>query len=361
MSKKIYIVSQLGVSNAGGVEKISWYLQELLKEKYDVSVITKGRISFGKLNNLIQPVLISIRLWAHNFGKADLHKAFVIGNSWHCFLYPADISIHHGTSAGIIKHTGESGLSLKLTSWMEKVSARRAKKVLAVSENCKKELIELYGIDEAKIFVLNNFVQDEVFTPLNGKVLQKDEALSKIINVCFSGALLDKKGLDKLLEFSDYIENEGAQANLPKSDFVIKLNIATNYEKNAQPFMNRKTTSVKIGLSSEQMPAFYCQNDIMFFPTKYEGFSMAALEALSCGLPLIGTRFAVGPELEGFDFCRLVTNQNTPQEIIEKIIELYTKYSSESGRMTIHNLIKEKFGTEQYKNKLYTFIENMLK
>ena len=107
MSKKIYIVSQLGVGNAGGVEKVSWYLQSLLKEKYEVSILTRGKLSFGKLNNLIQPVLISLKLWRINFGKADSHKAFIIGNSWHCFLYPADISIHHGTSAGIIKYTGE--------------------------------------------------------------------------------------------------------------------------------------------------------------------------------------------------------------------------------------------------------------
>ncbi len=347
----------LGVSNAGGVEKVSWYLNELLKDKYDVSIIRRCKLSFGKLNNLIQPVLISIRLWLLNFGKADSHKALVIGNSWHCFLYPADISIHHGTSAGIIKNTGENGFALKMTAWMEKISARHAKKIMAVSENCKKELVELYGIDEAKIYVLNNFVQDEVFTPANELPAQNEVTQSKIINVCFSGALLDKKGLDKLLEFSDYLENEGVLANQP----VIKLNIATNYEKNSQAFMGRKNTSLKIGLTSEQMPDFYRQNDIMFFPTKYEGFSMAALESLSCGLPLIGTRFAVGPELEGFDFCRLITNQNTPQELAKIIIDLYTKYASQSEKIRIHNAIKEKFGTEQYKDKLYTFIENMLK
>ena len=144
MSKKIYIVSQLGLSNAGGVEKVSYYLNELLKEKYDVQIITRGKLSFGKLNNLIQPLLISLRL-------AFLKNKFVIGNSWHCFLYPADISIHHGTSAGIMKYTGEGGLSLKFTAWMEKSSAKRAKNVLAVSENCKKELVELYKIPEEKI------------------------------------------------------------------------------------------------------------------------------------------------------------------------------------------------------------------
>ena len=306
--KKIYIVSMLGVSNAGGVEKVSYYLKEILKEKYKVEILQKGKVSFGKLNNLIQPVLLSLRLC---FKK----NAFVIGNSWHCFLYPADISVHHGTSAGIMKYTGEGGFALKLTAWMEKVSAKRAKHVLAVSENCKKELVELYGIDESKITVLNNFVQDEVFVPGEKKAGGLEEG-KKVINVCFSGALCYKKGIDILQNFSDYIEK------WDNPEYIIKLNIATNYEKNAEVFLGKKNTSVRTGLVSAQMPDFYRANDIMFFPTRYEGFSMAALEALSCGLPLVGSCFAVGPELEEFKFCKLISDDAAMQDICDTIIDL---------------------------------------
>lgn len=337
----------LDVSNAGGVEKVSYYLKEILKEKYKVEILQKGKISFGKLNNLIHPILLSLRLC---FKK----NAFVIGNSWHCFLYPADISVHHGTSAGIMKCTGEGGMSLKLTAWMEKVSAKRAKQVLAVSENCKRELVELYGIPVKKIFVLNNFVQDEVFVPGEKKVSAQEDG-KKVINVCFSGALCYKKGIDKLQAFSDYIESWS------NPEYVIKLNIATNYEKNAEGFFCKKNTSVRTGLVSSQMPDFYRANDIMYFPTRYEGFSMAALEALSCGLPLVGSSFAVGPELEDYSFCYLINEQTTSEELTNIIIDLYQKYFSEGDKSKIHETIKINFGTEQYKAKLYTFIENMLK
>ena len=340
-SKKIYIVSMLGVSNAGGVEKVSWYLQELLKEKYDVRIMQRGRLSLGKLNNLIQPMLLSLRL-------CFIRNKLVIGNSWHCFLYPADISIHHGTSAGIIKNTGEGGMALKLTAWMEKVSARKAKRVLAVSENCKKELVEIYGIPAEKITVLNNFVQDDFFTPGMVEKVPASQDENQI-KVCFSGALCYKKGIDKLLEFSDYIEKNPGLG--------IKLNIATNYQRNAEPFLGRNYTSVQTGLTSSQMPDFYHQNDIMFFPTRYEGFSMAALEALSCGLPLMGSRFAVGPELESLDFCQLISEETSPEELVKIIKTLYQKYCSEGEKNKIHQTIKESFGTEQYKDKLFKLID----
>ncbi len=344
MSKKIYIVSQLGVSNAGGVEKVSYYLNELLKEKYDVEIIKRGKLSFGKLNNLIQPFLISLRL-------VFLRNKFVIGNSWHCFLYPADISIHHGTSAGIMKYTGEGGFALKLTAWMEKISARRAKNILAVSKNCKKELVELYKIPEEKITVINNFVQDEVFTPSNIEAKSNNQ-----INVCFSGALCYKKGIDKLLEFSDYIENR--KFSLPDGkEYSIKLNIATNYEKNAESFRGRKNTNIETGLTGEQMPDFYRKNDIMFFPTRYEGFSMAVLEALSCGVPLVGSRFAVSPELEKFKFCKLIKEEDNNDTIIEYIKNQYIEFVNPKERESIHESIKDAFGKEQYTKQLFSFIE----
>lgn len=344
MSKKIYIVSQLGVSNAGGVEKVSFYLKELLKDKYDVKIIKRGKLSFGKLNNLLQPFLISLRL-------VFLRNKFVIGNSWHCFLYPADISIHHGTSAGIMKYTCEGGFALKLTAWMEKISARRAKNVLAVSENCKKELVEFYKIPEEKITVINNFVQDEVFTPANIEAKSNNK-----INVCFSGALCYKKGIDKLLAFSDFIENEVVAENQPS----IKLNIATNYEKNAGPFLRRKNTSVQTGLTASQMPDFYRQNDIMFFPTRYEGFSMAALEALSSGLCLAGSDFAVSPELQAFDFCKLLAIDTPPAHIVEFLRGLYSKFSTPQSRNQIHDTVKEQFGTEQYRKKILAYVDEIL-
>ena len=337
----------LGVSNAGGVEKVSYYLKEILKEKYKVEILQKGKVSFGKLNNLLHPILLSLRLC---FKK----NAFVIGNSWHCFLYPADISIHHGTSAGIMKCTGEGGWALKLTAWMEKVSAKRAKQVLAVSENCKRELVELYEIPEEKILVLNNFVQDEVFVPGEKKVSAQEDG-KKVINVCFSGALCYKKGIDKLQAFSDYIESWS------NPEYVIKLNIATNYEKNAEGFFCKKNTSVRTGLVSSQMPDFYRENDIMFFPTRYEGFSMAALEALSCGLPLVGSRFAVGPELEAWDFCNLIELDTPVKETAQKITSLYEKFycnkDYKDSKSYIHKTIKETFGTEQYKDKLLKLID----
>ncbi len=334
----IYIVSMNGVSNAGGVEKVSYYLNEILSKKYSVKFITKTRFNFGKLNNIVQPVLISLKLLIK-------HDRLIIANSWHCFLYPADISIHHGTSAGIMAKTSEKNLSLKITAWMEKVSAKKAKRILAVSENCKKELISYYGIPESKIFVLNNFVQDSVFYP------EENNKNSNEINVCFSGALCYKKGIDILKSLTEYLENH----DLPRK---IKFNIATNFDRNTDEFKNLKNTNLQTGLNSTQMPDFYRKNDILFFPTRYEGFSMAALEAVSSGLCLIGSDFAVTPELISYPFCMQINFKTSMEEIINGIIKLYDDFHNK--KQEIHEQIKIGFGTEQYKEKLFNYVEKVI-
>lgn len=331
--KTIYIVSLNGIKNAGGVEKVTYYLNEILKEKYPVKIITKNKLNFGKLNNLIHPMLISIKL-------LFLRNKIVIGNSWHCFLYHADFSIHHGTSAGILLRTGEGGFAEKITAKMECISARKAKKILAVSENCKNELIELYKIPESKIYVLNNFVDDEIFS---AEVLNK----SNKIRILFSGALCNKKGLKKLLDFSNYI-------NQFKDQFELK--IASNYSDYKKLFEKNDNTKVLTNLSFNQMPDFYKNGDVLFFPTLYEGFSMAVLEALSSGIPVVGTNFAVSPELQKYDFCKVIDSCESNEKIAEKIINLYSEYSEK--RKFIHDIISKDFGKNQYCEKLLEIISN---
>ena len=198
--KKIILVSLNGIGNKGGVERVSWYLYDILTRNFsNVQLMTRRKLMPGKIGNLIWPVLLSLKL-------CFIRNKIVIANSWHCFLYPAELSIHHGTMAGAKLHTTVGGAA-GITAFMEKISARKAKKILAVSINCKNELESFYKINPQKIEVLNNFVNEEVFFPK----LPKQEATTpqnseKIINVLFSGSLDERKGLPKLIEFSTLLD-----------------------------------------------------------------------------------------------------------------------------------------------------------
>jgi len=327
--KNIILVSLNGDDNSGGVERVVYYLNSILCKKYTVSIL-KRKGKPGKFDKLIFPFIFSFRL----LFKKD---AIVISNSWQSFLYPVDFSIHHGTTAGYMLHAGIKSKKSSLLAWMEKISARRARKVIAVSENCKNELQALYGISPEKIIVLNNFVDERLFFP---QEVKKDSK----ITILFSGRLEERKGLSKLLELAKIIES---------SDKFL-LRIASNSSDNCGLFKNFNNTVILSHLDINAMREFYNSGDVFYFPTKYEGFSMATLEALACGIPVIGTGFAIPEEIRHYNFVK-VEESLDDMKILELIEQLKQKYKD--MRPFIHQEIIKDFGYEQYRQKLFKIME----
>jgi len=325
----IILVSLYGDDNSGGVERVIYYLNAILREKYSVSIL-KRKGKPGKFDKLIFPLLFSLRL-------LFIKDAIVISNSWQSFLYPVDFSIHHGTSAGYMQNAGISSKKTALLAWMEKISARRAKKVIAVSENCKRELLTLYGIAPEKITVLNNFVDERLFFP------QETEKSDKI-TILFSGRLEERKGLSRLLELARAIES---------SDRYV-LKIASNSNDNFELFANLKNSIISSHLGINSMREFYNSGNVLYFPTKYEGFPMATLEALSCGIPVIGTGFAIPEEIRRYNFVHLDESTDI-NNILSLIEEMKQKFGD--MRPEIHRQISKDFGCEQYSQKLSSLLE----
>ncbi len=337
--KKIILLSLNGIGNKGGVERVSWYLNDILSRNFkNVQLLTRGKLFPGKIGNLIWPFLLSLKL-------CFIKNKIVIANSWHCFLYPADLSIHHGTMAGASKYSS-LGKAAPITAFMEKVSAKKAKKILAVSLNCKQELEQLYKINPDKIEVLNNFVNEEVFFPKADENKQD----SSIINVLFSGSLDQRKGIDKLIEFSEFIEGYTGQ-------YQLQLTIASNTKSAYHFFEGKKNTRIVSGLGVEQMPDFYRSGDLLFFPTNYEGFSMSTMEALACGLPVIGTSFAIPDEIKDFDFCRRHSFSDI-SKTAEEIISLYKDFHDKKNQIAEKTILG--FGKKQYEQRFTAFTKAAL-
>lgn len=324
--KKAIIVSFFGCGNAGGVERVSQYISEILcSVGYEVRVMEAVRFHLPKFDYIFQAMLMSIRL-------CFVRKDIVVGNSWQAFLYPCDLSFAHGTAQGYATHLGEfrkySGSGI--TAWMEKIAAKRAKKVLAVSAHVKDELVSLYKIRAEKIRVLPNCVDEGKFFPCEGRS-KKDSFL------LFSGRLERRKGLASLKSLSDFLETiDGWQ-----------LLIACNTKQNVELFEMNKKTHVYHGLSADDMPDFYRKGDILFFPSLYEGFSMATLEALSCGIPVLGTEFVVTQELSEFTFCKKIdTCSDNPAQILKSAEGMVALWQLKKDE--IHQCTVVSFGKKAY-------------
>jgi glycosyltransferase involved in cell wall biosynthesis len=105
------------------------------------------------------------------------------------------------------------------------------------------------------------------------------------------------------------------------------------------------------------MRCFYNSGDVLYFPTNYEGFSMATLEAMAAGVPVIGTEFAVPEELRQYDFAKIIDTSN-PETVLAEVDSMAQKYKNK--RIDLHNAIIKDFGYEQYKDKLLALIQGAM-
>lgn len=332
--KRIAIVSIFGNESEGGVERVVYYLKELLQGQFDVEILSMKR-SYGKLNLFIYPVWLSLRLFLR---KRDV----VISQAWHSWLYPADFVISHGTTKESVKQVPEEKTpGSVMIMLMEKLSVHRSRRVWAVSSHCKKELVRQYGVSPDKITVFNNFVDEDIFYPMDDT-----RADNKII-LLFAGRLSKRKGLERLLKVSKYIEHLDD----------CELHIACNDSSHVSLFDKFHNTKIRTGLSLDKMNEFYNSGDILYFPTRYEGFSMVTLEALSSGLPVIGTGFAVPEELRKYPYVRIYEGEKAAEVVW---IAREMKHSSKNKRNEIHQVIARDFGKSQYKKKLLKQVNDVL-
>lgn len=196
-------------------------------------------------------------------------------------------------------------LHLKASSFAEKRSYTHRAKVplfLPCSRGVEKELRKHYDIGNAPVRVVPNAADTKVFKPLGEPEKQTWRRANGFspedIILIFAGGEWTRKGLDIAI---------GAMAKI--SSPKVKLFVA-GHDADVRRF---KALSSQLGVGERvtfggfrrDMPAALGAADIFFFPSRYEAFSLATIEAAACGLPLVapsinGTEDFINPGKNGW-------------------------------------------------------------
>lgn len=166
---------------------------------------------------------------------------------------------------------------------------QKADAVIAVSQNTKNDIIDLYGIDHEKIHVVHSGIDAA------GLAAAEEEKPARPY-ILYLGTLEPRKNVTSLVKaFSAIAEKIPHDLVLAGAEGWLTQEL--NHAIAASPVRNRIK---KIGpVSEEKKWRLYKNADLFVYPSFYEGFGFPPLEALLAGTPVVTSYNSAIPEIAG--------------------------------------------------------------
>jgi glycosyltransferase involved in cell wall biosynthesis len=194
-----------------------------------------------------------------------------------------------------------SFFSWKSRFWHWLVEPRKlinsCEKIIAVSENTKRDLIELYGISPEKIQVIYSGIEYQYTTQEIQSVRQKYNLPEHFI--LFLGTLEPRKNIIGLIQAFEILKEK---YKFPNLQLVIVGRCGWSYQKIFRRVRkSRFAQEIRFidYIEDGEKFAFYKLADLFVYPSFYEGFGFPPLEAAKTGLPVIVSHASSLPEIFG--------------------------------------------------------------
>ena len=157
--------------------------------------------------------------------------------------------------------------------------ARRLSRVVTVSDSARGDIIREFKVDPGKVGVVHNDVDADLFRPLPdvrrvpGRVLTFASADAPIKGLAFLIEAIAKLKTERDVEL--VVVGKGGVARGPR-DLARRFGIvdAIRFEG---------------AVDSLRLVELYAEAELAVVPSLYEGFSLPAIEAMFCGVPLVTT------------------------------------------------------------------------
>ena len=252
-----------------------------------------------------EPLAFSLRAWDHLRHRRDdfdlVHDNQCLG--WGLVLlqqrvgFPVLSTIHHPITVDRrleIAHARTLWESFSMRRWyaftkMQSRVARRMNHIMTVSESSKVDIAADHKVDPEHIHVVPVGVDPEMFRPVPGV----RRVPGRIVTTASADVAM--KGLKYLLEAVAKLRTE-------RNVELVIIGRPTEGGASADLFAELGLTdcvSWVHGVSDERIVELYSEAEVAVVPSLYEGFSLPAIEAMSCGVPLVTTTGGALPEVAG--------------------------------------------------------------
>lgn len=224
--------------------------------------------------------------FTHGAGHAWEQAVLPVRARGRRLLCPANLAPLAHPNAVVVIHDAAAlrnpgWYSPRYAAWQRRILpavARRARHVVTVSEFSRAEIVDLLGVDAAKVSVIAGGV-GEAFVP---DALRPAVAPSGPYVLCVASATA-RKNLSALVPLAEHVEVVVAGGDRPQ--FAAEEGLGSL----------RRLGHVDEAL----LPGLYAGASVCVVPSLHEGFGLIALEAMACGTPVVAARAGALPETVG--------------------------------------------------------------
>jgi glycosyltransferase involved in cell wall biosynthesis len=309
-----------------GIEEYSFQtIKHLAKELKDVEV--RLYLRNGQKAGFVLPENWKVKniWWPLLWTQMGLSLEMLFHSVDVLFIPAHVVSIIHPRKTVVVVHGLEFEFLPKAYSfwarmymrWSIRSSCRWAEKIIAVSENTKKDLMKLYKVPEEKIEVVYEGYEKTTSSQLAEPPLLEKEGKGVVgKNILFIGRLEERKNIVVIIKTFEILKEK---YNIPHK-LILAGKPGYGYEKiknKIQESKFRKEILEKGYVSEEEKWELMKKAEVFLFPTFYEGFGLPILEAQAEGVPVVASSNSSIPEVAG-DSAILV-NPKKPEEIAEAV------------------------------------------
>ena len=177
---------------------------------------------------------------------------------------------------------------------------RRANQLIAISQNTANDLTKYYSLPPQKISLIYPACQPAYRPHTASEVAEVQQRLGLPISyVLHVGAISPKKNLTTLLKAFALTRQQGYAGHL--------VLVGPRYTKMRDEALPALAAELGIAdfvlftgaVPQADLPAVYAGASLFVFPSLYEGFGIAPLEAMACGVPTLVAAAGATPEVVG--------------------------------------------------------------
>jgi len=234
----------------------------------NITIIPKKYISNSLLYSFMMPFI------HHKILKdVDILKTNQMWGSWSAILaklfYRKRLIVRTGYMLSI-----NSTMSNSKIKWIAKAIERVAYKfadAVITSSQSNFEYVEKNYHPSGIHALIPNYIETDIFKPLNGNKVKG--------SICFVGRLNQEKNLCALLK---------ALKGLP---YTLTIIGSGNEEEKLRKLANENEINVNFlgNIPNHALPKILNEHELFILPSLYENMPKTLLEAMACGMPVIGT------------------------------------------------------------------------